>query len=114
MSEINAYRVISLAAIRSAATRRRLRCANERAHETAFDLARDLRDVEPGSRQESGGVLDAINPRRLDVDIGKAGGGKQATVFAFFESARDASNPELHVALHFVRDFSAHDDVGYC
>src|SRR5213080_2460727 len=79
--------------------------ANEGAHDSPADLARE-RFAEPR-------ILELVDPRRLDVDIHESRIVEELAVFMLVERPSDATDPELHTAADRVRDLAAADDVGH-
>src|SRR5688500_3635470 len=108
----------SVAALRAAAARRRgrrgrrLGRTHERAGDFTLDLTRHLVDVEAGLGEKLPGVLDGVNPPRLDIDFVETGLGEQLLVLVFVQRTGDAADPQLHALAHRLRHLAADDDVG--
>src|ERR1700694_604603 len=86
--------------------------AHKCAHELFIDLRCDRVHVNARRREELSSVLDAIDSRRLDLDLLKSGGGQLPAIFIFFQSSGDATDPCQHTLTHFRRHLAARDHVG--
>src|SRR5262245_50894890 len=70
-------------------------------HECADEFAvhgGDRVGAEPGAYENVARVLGGVNPRRLYVDLFKAGFGELGAVLALFECAGNAPDPQLDAA----------------
>src|SRR6476620_6195915 len=69
--------------------------ADEGADELSFRFFSQRSDIESLTGQESPRVLDAVNSRRLDIDIVKSGFGEFCYVVVITQGTRHAANPQL-------------------
>ena len=65
------------------------------ADELAFHRSGQRIDVEALTREEGTRILDAVNPRRLDIDIIETGFGEFRHVIVIAQGAGDAAHPKL-------------------
>ena len=85
--------------------------ADEGAEEFAVYLRRDCVHVESLAGEECAGVFDAIDARGFDLGFRKSGVRQFAEIIVFFESARDASNPQENAFANFGKHFAARHNV---
>ena len=79
--------------------------------EATLDMWRQTVDVDSRGAEERACILDLIDAPGLDLDVGEASRAQSRRVLAFFESAGNAPDPQLHAAADIGRDVSPHDDV---
>jgi len=63
-------------------------------------------------RQEGPRVLDAVNPRGLDLDVVKTRFGEFRHVLVVTQDASDATHPKLHAVLDFGRYLTPDNNIG--
>src|SRR5438874_422348 len=63
--------------------------ADEGAHEFTVDLRRDGIDVDALAAEKRTGIVNLVNPRRLDADVLKSRRRQLGPVFVFFQGAGD-------------------------
>src|SRR5689334_1872380 len=86
--------------------------ADEGTHEFTLDLWRDLVYIDSLPAKESPCVLDIVNARGVDVDVGKTSLRQLRNVFVILKRTGDTSNPQQHALPHFFRCLAAHDHIG--
>src|SRR3989475_13192997 len=87
------------------------RSADERAHEFPIDRRRRGVDVETGLDQDLARVLDAVDARRLDLDVDEAGPGELGAIVGVAERTGHAADPELDAPAQLRRHRPTDDDV---
>src|SRR6516164_1261952 len=103
---------LGAAAGRAARRYRWLVCTNKRADEFAFHLSGPRLDLEALARQKGPRVLQAVNPRGLDLDMLKTGLGEFGHIFFIAQSPGDAASPKLQVFLDFARYVAPDHHIG--
>src|SRR6185437_4344009 len=86
-----------LAAGRPAASALRLRCAYKRADEFSVDLRCEGIHVDALARQEFFRVFNAINARRLQIDLLESSRSQLRAILVLLQCSRDAAHPCEHV-----------------
>src|SRR6202041_450400 len=86
--------------------------ADEGAEEFAVHLRSDGVNVETLAGKKFAGVFDAINARGFNLGFRKSSVLEFAEIIVFFESARDASDPEENALANFGKHFAARHNVG--
>ena len=74
----------------------RLHSPHEGTHELPINLGSDGIEIDVLSGQELTSVLYPIDSGRLDINLLETSRCELAAIFVFFESTRNAANPEKH------------------
>ena len=97
---------------RAARRRGRLARTDKGADELAFHLSGQRIDIEALTREEGPRILDAVNPRGLDIDIVETGFGEFRHVIVIAQGTGDAAHPKLQAFLDFGRDLALDNNIG--
>ena len=89
------------------------RGTDKRAHRTCRPPAARWRPHrQPWPERNSRASSTSINAGGFDLDVSKSGALKFAAIVIFFESARDASDPQQHTLANLGQHFAASHNVG--